>query len=159
MSVKLIVALDFNDQGKALRLVDQLDPSKTALKVGSEMFTLFGSGFIHALLARQFKIFLDLKFHDIPNTVAQSCKAAADMGIWMLNLHASGGKDMMMAARKAIEPYGATKPLLIAVTVLTSMHQNQLSEIGVQRDLTTQVLGLAQLAADAQLDGVVCSAF
>lgn len=158
MSMKLIVALDFNHQQQALSLVDRFDPQKVALKVGSEMFTLFGADFVKLLVARQFKVFLDLKFHDIPNTVAQSCKAAADLGVWMMNLHASGGQEMMQAARKALEPYGSQKPLLIAVTVLTSMTQAQLPSIGIKADVMEQVTRLARLAHDAELDGVVCSA-
>ncbi len=158
MSRKLIVALDFNDQNKALDLVDQLDPQNSALKVGSEMFTRFGHAFVTSLIKRQFKVFLDLKFHDIPNTVAQSCKAAADLGVWMMNLHASGGHEMMLAARQALDSFGPNRPLLIAVTVLTSMSEAELPTVGVPSDLKSQVLILARLALDAQLDGVVCSA-
>lgn len=158
MNMKLIVALDFNDQQQALSLVEALDPRKVALKVGSEMFTLFGPSFVKSLVARQFKVFLDLKFHDIPNTVAQSCKAAAELGVWMMNIHASGGQEMMQAAKKALDIYGPEKPLLIAVTVLTSMKENQLSSIGLKSDLMGQVSQLARLAYQSELDGVVCSA-
>lgn len=158
MTVKLIIALDFADQRKALDLIDQLNPAQCALKVGSEMFTLFGADFVKLLIKRQFKVFLDLKFHDIPNTVSKACKASADMGVWMLNVHAAGGLEMMAAARNALEPFGEDKPLLIAVTVLTSMSEEQLPLIGVPSALTSQVLRLAKLAFDTQLDGVVCSA-
>jgi orotidine-5'-phosphate decarboxylase len=123
MSSQLIVALDFNRKQDALNLVDKLDPNSCALKVGSELFTLFGTQFVTQLIDRQFKVFLDLKFHDIPNTVAHACKAGADLGVWMMNVHASGGMKMMHSARQAIEPYGANRPILIAVTVLTSFRR------------------------------------
>lgn len=158
VSIKLIIALDFDNLPSALTLIDQLDPKLCAVKVGSEMFTLFGTDFVKTLINRQFKVFLDLKFHDIPNTVARACTAAADLGVWMLNVHASGGLAMMQAAHKAIASYGPTRPLLIAVTVLTSMQANDLLTIGVQRSLDQQVCQLALLAKEAQLDGVVSSA-
>lgn len=159
MSPQLIVALDYHCESEALNLVDKLDPKQCALKIGSELFTLFGTQFVKQLIARQFKVFLDLKFHDIPNTVAQSCKAGADLGVWMLNVHASGGMRMMQAARTALEDFGASRPLLIAVTVLTSFNQEDLSSIGVGNILDNQVKHLALLAKESNLDGVVCSAF
>ncbi len=159
MSSALIVALDFSKIHPALCLVDQLSPELCALKVGSEMFTLFGPEFVRQLIQRGFKVFLDLKFHDIPNTVASACKAAADLGVWMMNVHAAGGPEMMTAAQNALLSYGNQKPLLIAVTVLTSMNQNQLIKTGIEKPLVEQVNHLTQLAADSGLDGVVCSAF
>ena len=158
MTLKLIVALDFADYTAAMSLVDQLDPNQCALKVGSEMFTLFGPDFVKTLVAKQFKIFLDLKFHDIPNTVAHACKAAADLGVWMLNVHASGGLPMMLAARDALLSHGNSRPLLIAVTVLTSMNTAELQATGIHEPLEQRVCALARLANDAQLDGVVSSA-
>lgn len=158
MSAKLIVALDFDNQSSAMALVDQLDPMLCALKVGSEMFTLFGTDLVRALVAKQFKIFLDLKFHDIPNTVAHACKAGAELGVWMLNVHASGGLAMMKAAQQALIPYGSTRPLLIAVTVLTSMSETDLQALGIHMPLEKRVCELAQLTHEAGLDGVVSSA-
>ncbi len=158
MSSKLIVALDFSNKNDALDLIDKLDPGLCALKIGSEMFTLWGPVFVTQLINKGFKIFLDLKFHDIPNTVARACKASADLGVWMLNVHASGGLEMMDAAVKALEPYKKDKPILIAVTVLTSFKEENLLNIGINKSLTVQVEDLAQLAKKAGLDGVVCSA-
>ncbi len=158
MNSQLIVALDFDNQNNALELVDKLEPQSCALKVGSEMFTLFGTQFVKQLIDKQFKVFLDLKFHDIPNTVAKSCKAGADLGVWMMNVHASGGLNMMIAANKALEPFGKDRPLLIAVTVLTSFDKNELSNIGINLPIIDQVNNLALLAQRAELDGVVCSA-
>lgn len=158
MSKKLIVALDFDDYAMAMDLVDKLDPSLCALKVGSEMFTLFGTEFVKTLVARKFNVFLDLKFHDIPNTVAHACKAAADLGVWMINVHASGGETMMHAARNALTSHGSTRPLLIAVTVLTSMSATDLLAIGVHESIEQRVCALARMAQEAGLDGVVSSA-
>lgn len=158
MASKLIVALDYHNQRDALHLVEQLDPMNCALKVGSELFTLLGASFVTRLIERQFKVFLDLKFHDIPNTVANACKAAADMGVWMVNVHASGGFNMMAAAKKALDDYGQNKPLLIAVTVLTSFTEDDLVQTGINTPLMEQVKNLAYLARDAGLDGVVSSA-
>lgn len=158
MNSKLIVALDFDQQNDALNLVEKLDPTTCALKVGSELFTLLGPQFVRQLIERQFKIFLDLKFHDIPNTVAKACKVAADLGVWMLNVHALGGMNMMQAAKKALEPYGKESPLLIAVTVLTSIKEAELVSVGINKPLIDEVLNLAKLASDSELNGVVCSA-
>jgi orotidine-5'-phosphate decarboxylase len=154
----VVVALDYENQTQALDLVSQLDPSLCRLKVGKEMFTHFGPAFIRELQQRRFDVFLDLKFHDIPNTVAKAVKAAADLGVWMVNVHASGGSRMMNAAREALEPLGKDKPLLIAVTVLTSMEQTDLLELGISLSPQQQVLKLAGLTKGAGLDGVVCSA-
>ncbi|WP_337843491.1 orotidine-5'-phosphate decarboxylase [Rheinheimera sp.] len=154
----VVVALDFEQQQAALNLVSQLDPKLCRLKVGKEMFTHFGPAFVTQLHNRGFDVFLDLKFHDIPNTVAKAVKAAADLGVWMVNVHASGGTRMMAAARDILQPYGAQKPLLIAVTVLTSMEQSDLTELGITLTPEQQVLKLAGLTHKAGLDGVVCSA-
>ncbi|WP_028387607.1 orotidine-5'-phosphate decarboxylase [Legionella fairfieldensis] len=158
MSLKLIVALDFSNQNEALVLVDQLNPNQCALKIGSEMFTLFGVDWVRCLIKKGFKIFLDLKFHDIPNTVAHACCACAELGVWMINVHALGGLAMMEAAKKALEPYGNNRPLLIAVTVLTSMTEDAFPAIGLNSSMENQVRKLAMLAHKAGLDGVVCSA-
>ena len=156
-STKIIVALDFADAASALMLVQRLDPALCRLKVGKELFTAAGPEFVRALVTRGYDVFLDLKFHDIPNTVAAACRAAAGLGVWMLNVHASGGSRMMMAAREALSnPAGG--PLLIAVTVLTSMSAEDLSEVGVTDAPADQVLRLARLAQQCKLDGVVCSA-
>ncbi|WP_319783922.1 orotidine-5'-phosphate decarboxylase [Oceanisphaera sp. IT1-181] len=155
---KILIALDYADQSSALALVAQLDPAYCRLKVGKEMFTLFGPEFVRTLVQSGFDVFLDLKFHDIPNTVAKAVAAAAELGVWMVNVHASGGARMMSAARDALLPYGDKAPLLIAVTVLTSMTDDELTQIGILRSPAEQVLALARLTRDAGLDGVVCSA-
>lgn len=158
MSPKLIIALDFDTENDALNLVEKLDPQHCVLKVGSELFTLFGTQFVKQLIQRDFKVFLDLKFHDIPNTVSKACKAGADLGVWMMNVHAAGGLRMMQAARNAIDSYGTNRPLLIAVTVLTSFNQNELTTIGINIPIIEQVKKLAVLTKESGLDGVVCSA-
>lgn len=155
---QIIVALDFNNRQQAESLVAKLDPSLCIVKVGKEMFTLFGPEWVKFLVGKGFKVFLDLKFHDIPNTVAKACAAAAELGVWMINVHASGGAKMMQAAREALAPYGDNRPLLIAVTILTSMDEQQYATVGYQRELKQQVLFLAEQAKSAGLDGVVCSA-
>mgnify|MGYP000162145338 CR=1 FL=1 len=154
----VIVALDFDDKNKALELVEQLQPSECRLKVGKEMFTLFGPEFVKSLVAKGFDVFLDLKFHDIPATTAKACVAAAKLGVWMVNVHASGGKVMMQTAKKALQDNFETPPLLIAVTVLTSMDESDLAGIGVSKTPAEQVKMLAKLVNDSGLDGVVCSA-
>lgn len=154
---KIVVALDFAEASAALALVDRLDPALCRLKVGKELFTAEGPRFVEQLVERDFGVFLDLKFHDIPNTVAKACEAACRLGVWMLNVHASGGRAMMEAARNAVDK-SAQPPLLIAVTVLTSMDQKALQEVGVAGALQEQVLRLAQLTQASGLDGVVCSA-
>lgn len=153
----VIVALDYPTQAQALSLVDQLDPRQCRLKVGKELYTREGAPVLAALHQRGFEVFLDLKFHDIPNTVAKACAVAADLGVWMVNVHASGGEKMMQAAREALDKMGAST-LLIAVTVLTSMSQADLQQIGVDVDPMDQVMRLAGLANNSGLDGVVCSA-
>jgi orotidine-5'-phosphate decarboxylase len=154
----VIIALDFAVRAELDALVDQLDPSQCRLKVGKELFTLFGPEIVKSLQQRGFEVFLDLKFHDIPNTTAAAVAAAAELGVWMVNVHASGGAKMMSAAKSALLPYGKDAPLLIAVTVLTSMHSDDLVAIGVNADAPSQVSRLAALTADCGLGGVVCSA-
>lgn len=154
---KIIVALDFDTFDAALALAKQLDPAQCRLKVGKELFTYCGPRIVEELHELGFEVFLDLKFHDIPNTVAKAVKAAADLGVWMVNVHASGGLEMMKAARAVLETYGETRPLLIAVTVLTSMSAEDLTQTGCQNSPEQQVLHLATLTQQAGLDGVVCS--
>jgi orotidine-5'-phosphate decarboxylase len=156
-SSRVIVAMDFDNQQSALQLAEQLDPSQCRLKVGKELFTVAGPQLVKALVERNFDVFLDLKFHDIPNTTAKAVSAAADLGVWMTNVHACGGSRMMEAAQHSLQQSGS-EMLLIAVTVLTSMEQSDLQQIGLQRDPAEQVLHLAQLAKNAGLQGVVCSA-
>jgi orotidine-5'-phosphate decarboxylase len=156
-STKIIVALDYADATSALTLVERLDPALCRLKVGKELFTAAGPELVRALVARGFEVFLDLKFHDIPNTVAAACRAAAGLGVWMMNVHASGGRRMMDAAREALADL-PHPPLLIAVTVLTSMSVEDLGEVGVADSPADQVLRLARLTQACKLDGVVCSA-
>ena len=154
---KIIVALDYPIASPALSLADKLAPALCRLKVGKELFTAAGPALLEKLMHRGFDIFLDLKFHDIPNTTAQACKAAAGLGVWMVNVHALGGRKMLEAAREAIAN-SAHRPKLIAVTMLTSMAQQDLAEIGINAKLADMVLRLATLASDCALDGVVCSA-
>ncbi|AFU97735.1 orotidine 5'-phosphate decarboxylase [Simiduia agarivorans SA1 = DSM 21679] len=139
-------------------MADKLDPTKCRVKVGKELFTAEGPALVRTLVKKGFQVFLDLKFHDIPNTVAKAVTAAAELGVWMVNVHASGGKRMMQAAHEALKPYGANAPLLIAVTVLTSTEEGELNDIGLDCSINGQVLRLATLAKDCGLDGVVCSA-
>lgn len=155
---KVIVALDYADKNHALAFVDEIDPQSCHLKIGKEMFTHFGPEFVRQLHQRGHTVFLDLKFHDIPNTCAKAVAAAADLGVWMVNVHASGGERMMVAAREALVPFGADKPLLIGVTVLTSMEAEDLRAIGITRSPHEHVMALANLTKNAGLDGVVCSA-
>lgn len=154
----VVVALDYNNRDSALAFVDRIDPRDCRLKVGKEMFTLFGPQLVRDLQQRGFDIFLDLKFHDIPNTVAHAVAAAADLGVWMVNVHASGGARMMAAAREALVPFGSDAPLLIAVTVLTSMEASDLADIGVTLSPAEHAERLAALTQKCGLDGVVCSA-
>jgi orotidine-5'-phosphate decarboxylase len=156
---KVVVALDFDKKTDALSFVDKIQPSDCRLKVGKEMFTYFGPEFVKQLTLKGFDVFLDLKFHDIPNTVAKAVTAAADLGVWMVNVHASGGTEMMVKSKQALESYGDKAPLLIAVTVLTSMGQEDLNGLGISKTPAEQVLALAALTKNAGLDGVVCSAW
>ncbi|MCP9266905.1 orotidine-5'-phosphate decarboxylase [Xenorhabdus sp. XENO-1] len=154
----VIVALDYDNQDAALAFVDKIDPQSCRLKVGKEMFTLNGPQFIQVLHQRGFEVFLDLKFHDIPNTTARAVAAAAELGVWMVNVHASGGARMMTAAKEALLPYGKDAPLLIAVTVLTSMEQSDLLGVGINVTPAQHAERLATLTKQCDLDGVVCSA-
>ncbi|MGB1290273.1 MAG: orotidine-5'-phosphate decarboxylase [Porticoccaceae bacterium] len=154
---RIIVALDYDNSNSALALADQLNPNQCRLKVGKELFVAAGPQLVKSLSDRGFDVFLDLKFHDIPNTVAKAVSAAADLGVWMTNVHASGGTRMMTAAREAVENHGGDM-LLIAVTVLTSMDDSDLQQVGVNSAAKDQVLALATLTKHAGLDGVVCSA-
>jgi orotidine-5'-phosphate decarboxylase len=156
-STRIIVALDYADAASALALAGRLDPTLCRLKVGKELFTVAGPDLVRTLVARGFDVFLDLKFHDIPNTVAAACRAAAGLGVWMMNVHASGGRRMMIAAQEALADL-AQRPLLIAVTVLTSMSAEDLNEVGIADAPADQVLRLARLSKQCKLDGVVCSA-
>ena len=153
----VIVALDNLSMDAALALADKLDPALCRLKVGKELFTRSGPAIIQALHQRQFEVFLDLKFHDIPNTTAQAVLAAADLGVWMVNVHASCGYEAMSLSKQRLLN-GNYDTLLIAVTVLTSMNQQSLAQIGINDELETQVSRLAKLTQQAGLDGVVCSA-
>ena len=153
----VIVALDFDNTEATLAFVRQLDPTQCQVKIGKELFTATGRSLAESLVNQGFKLFLDLKYHDIPNTVASACKVAADMGVWMVDMHSLGGRRMMEAAVDALAPL-SHKPLLIGVTVLTSMEQADLAEIGLELPVAELVLRWAQLAQSSGLDGVVCSA-
>ncbi len=154
---KVLIALDFANAADADAFIQTVDPQKCRLKVGKELFAVAGPEFVKSLVAKGFDVFLDLKYHDIPNTVAKAVQAAARMGVWMVNVHALGGRKMMQAAKQAIDECD-NKPLLIAVTVLTSMEQEDLVELGLPGTPRDNVLRLAKLAKDSGLDGVVCSA-
>jgi len=159
---RVIVALDFPDMLSAFGLAARLDPELCAVKVGKELFTVAEAGLVRELVRRGFRVFLDLKFHDIPNTVAQACAAATRLGVWMIDVHAAGGAAMLAAARDAVARTAAEerrpRPLLIAITVLTSLDASDLAAIGVGGTPEAQALRLAQLAKANGLDGVVCSA-
>jgi orotidine-5'-phosphate decarboxylase len=153
---KIIVALDYPDAQSAMQLVEQLVPDLCRLKVGKELFTRAGPSLVETLAARGFDVFLDLKFHDIPNTVASACQAAAELGVWMLNVHALGGERMLQAAKEGVSRAGRS-PLLIAVTILTSMDETDLASVGLSGSPQDNVVRLARLAQQSGLDGVVCS--
>jgi orotidine-5'-phosphate decarboxylase len=161
-SPRVIVALDFANPMRALGLAERLDPHDCGLKVGKELFVVAGPEPVRWMVDRGFNVFLDLKFHDIPNTVAQACAAATRLGVWMMNVHVAGGRAMLKAARDAVAATaaesGRTRPLLIGVTVLTSLDQAALHETGIELDAGRHVLKLAALARDCGLDGIVCSA-
>jgi orotidine-5'-phosphate decarboxylase len=156
---EIIVALDFPSPAQALAFADTIAESRCAVKVGFELFVAGGPQLVEQLLAKNLRVFLDLKFHDIPNTVAKACAVASQLGVWMLNVHAAGGTQMLMAAAEAIEKCNlATKPVLIAVTVLTSLDQTALAEVGISQDVPSLVLKWSRLAKECGLDGVVSSA-
>ena len=152
----VIVALDYPDAKSAMTLVDKLEPSLCKLKVGKELFTAEGPAFIRDLVKKDFKVFLDLKFHDIPNTVASACAVAADLGVWMMNVHASGGRKMMETAINRLASF-SHRPLLIGVTILTSLSEQEINEIGYSGTPEENVIHLASLAESSGLDGIVCS--
>ena len=154
---KVIVALDYAEARQALVLAERLDPSLCRVKVGKELFTAAGPALVETLVGRGFGVFLDLKFHDIPNTVASACRSAARLGVWMMNVHASGGAVMMQAAREAVSGV-ARPPLLIAVTILTSLTDAALAEVGFSGTAADNVERLGRLARASGMDGVVCSA-
>jgi orotidine-5'-phosphate decarboxylase len=155
---RVIVALDYPNQQQALAMAAQLDPQRCRVKVGKELFTRCGPAIVEALHAQGFEVFLDLKFHDIPNTTAKAVRAAAELGVWMVNVHASGGRRMMEAARNELEQVNGTDTLLIGVTVLTSMERSDLVELGLDIDPLEQVKRLAKLTESSGLHGIVCSA-
>lgn len=152
----IIVALDYPEPSQALLMVEKLDPARCRLKIGKELFTRGGPQLVEAVVAQGYDVFLDLKYHDIPNTVAGACAAAASLGVWMVNVHALGGRRMMEAAREVLEKV-SQPPLLIAVTILTSMGEEDLREIGLPGTPAANVERLAKLAESSGLDGVVCS--
>jgi orotidine-5'-phosphate decarboxylase len=154
---KIIIALDYACAAPAVALAERLDPAACRLKVGKELFTAAGPKVIEKLMQRGFEIFLDLKFHDIPNTTAHACKAAAELGVWMVNVHALGGRKMLTAAADAVAQ-SSRPPKLIAVTMLTSMAAEDLADIGITESPAQMVLRLATLTRDCGLDGVVSSA-
>lgn len=155
---RIVVAMDFDNANQCIAMAKQLSPSDCRLKVGKELFTACGPQIVEQLMGLGFEIFLDLKFHDIPSTTSKAVKAAAELGVWMVNVHASGGERMMLASREMLERRSGKSPLLIAVTVLTSMEANDLSGVGITNTPEEQVMRLAGLAQRCGLDGVVCSA-
>ena len=156
MHSPIIVALDYPTPQPAFELLEKLDPQLCRVKVGKEMFTRMGPAFVEACMKRGFDVFLDLKFHDIPNTVAGACRAGADLGVWMMNVHASGGRRMMQAACEAVDK-SSTETLLIAVTILTSLSEEELAEVGFSGSAADNVSRLAALAQSSGMHGVVCS--
>lgn len=153
---KIIVALDFPDEASTMKLVDRIKPELCRLKIGKELFTRCGPDLVKRIVNSGYDVFLDLKYHDIPNTVANACKAAADLGVWMINVHALGGPAMLAAARSALSD--GDSPLLIAVTILTSSSEDDLKAVGINQSAKVMVKQLALLSKDEGLDGVVCSA-
>jgi len=154
---KLFIAIDENDKNKAKELIQKLSPEICGIKVGKELFTACGPEIIEWVQEKGFKVFLDLKYHDIPNTVERACFAASKMGVSILNVHALGGKDMMLAAKEGVDKSN-NNPYVMAVTLLTSMDSNGLKEIGFTTSVNKQILNLAKNASKANLDGIVCSA-
>jgi len=154
---RIVIALDLAAEEEAVTLLRKLDPALCRVKIGKELFTIAGPDLVKKAIDMGFEVFLDLKFHDIPSTVAKAVAAASALGVWMVNVHASGGSEMMQAAREAVE-HSVNRPLLVAVTVLTSMSQADLQEMGISITLEQQVLRLATLAQRSGMDGVVCSA-
>lgn len=157
-SRRIIVALDYASSADALAMAARLDPAQCRVKVGKELFTRCGPSIVEALQSRGFDVFLDLKFHDIPNTTAKAVRAAAELGVWMVNVHASGGRRMMEAAANELAQVQSAETLLIGVTVLTSMERSDLADLGLDVEPLEQVLRLARLTEESGLHGVVCSA-
>ena len=155
---RIIIALDFPTAAAAEQFLSGLDPASCRVKIGKELFTAAGPDFVRRVVAMGFDVFLDLKFHDIPNTVAGAVRVAAELGVWMINVHASGGVAMMSEAREALEVVSGTRPLLIAVTILTSLAGDDLTRQGISCSPAEQVIRLAEMTSEAGLDGVVCSA-
>ena len=155
---RIIIALDFRNAKEALALLTHCDPTECRVKIGHELFTAAGVPFLKQVQQLGFSVFLDLKYHDIPNTVANAVKVAADLGVWMVNLHCLGGSDMMSAASRALVEYGDQKPLLIGVSVLTSHTESTLHALGIAGSVSDTVLHLAKMAQGCKLDGLVCSA-
>lgn len=156
---RVIVALDYPDKKSADDFISCVTPELCALKIGKHLFTKLGPDYVRELVQKKFRVFLDLKFHDIPNTVFDACTAAAELGVWMLNVHVAGGFEMMRAARRAIDAFPVVnRPLLIGVTVLTSLNENDLALLGIQDSLENTVSRFARAAKTCGLDGVVCSA-
>lgn len=155
---RLIVALDYPNMDAALQLLEHCEPTQCRVKIGHELFTRAGVAGLQAIQARGFDIFLDLKYHDIPNTVAASILRAAELGVWMVNVHCLGGSAMLKAARQALDNFAGKRPLLIGVTLLTSHTQATLDELKITDGLEDTVVHLAQMAQQSGLDGVVCSA-
>ena len=154
----IIVALDFPDSASAIAMAERLDPARCRVKVGKELFTAAGPQVVEILRSKGFEVFLDLKFHDIPNTTAGAVRSAAELGVWMVNVHAGGGRRMMEACREVLANRSGPQPLLTAVTVLTSLEQEDLQEVGIDIEPMVQVQRLARLTQECGLDGVVCSA-
>ena len=154
----IIVALDFPDAASAVAMAERLDPARCRVKVGKELFTAAGPQVVEILRSKGFEVFLDLKFHDIPNTTAGAVRSAAELGVWMVNVHAGGGRRMMEACREVLANRSGPQPLLTAVTVLTSLEQEDLQEVGIDIEPMVQVQRLARLTQECGLDGVVCSA-
>jgi orotidine-5'-phosphate decarboxylase len=156
---KIIVALDYSDAENALQFIDQISPSLCRVKIGKELFTAAGPELVKAIVARGYDVFLDLKFHDIPNTVNKAITAAARLGVWMVNVHALGGGNMMLAAKQAVDDFdGGQAPYLIAVSILTSTDQQGLDQIGIRKTPAQAVMDLTALSLECGLDGMVCSA-
>lgn len=154
---KVLVALDYPSKKSAMSFIEKVSPEQCGLKVGKELFVSAGPEFVREIVDCGFKVFLDLKFHDIPNTVASACKAACDLGVWMLNVHTLGGRKMMQMAKDAVESSG-TNALLIGVTILTSHSESDINEVGISGSIEERVGVLANMASESGLDGVVCSA-
>lgn len=159
LNSRIIVALDYPDKQSANDFIAKVTPQLCALKIGKSLFTRLGPDYVRELVQKGFRVFLDLKFHDIPNTVFDACLAAAELGVWMVNVHVSGGIDMMKAARRAMDAFPAEKrPLLISVTVLTSLDEMDLKFLGINDSIENTVLKMARSAKACGFDGVVCSA-